>query len=87
MDRSAVIASVLATFPDLPQAQLDRLLSADLPDAERAVILQSWQDARLVPGPDGWAVFLGILRAAADVANLVIPIESAVQGIANIGRG
>lgn len=86
-DRAAVIAQVIANFPDIPETQLDRLLSPEMPDDERAIILQSWADAKIVPGPDGWAVFLGILKASAELANLVIPIEGAVQGLINIGRG
>ena len=86
-DRGAVMAKVIATFPDIQQVQLDRLLSPDLPDDERAIILQSWNDAQVIPGPDGWAVFLNILKGAADIANLVIPIEGVVQGIVSIGRG
>jgi len=87
VNRAEVLARVVATFPDVPPAQLDRLLSAELPDDERRVILQSWDDAKKIPGPDGWAVFMSILRACADVADLVIPIEGAVQGIVSIGKG
>ena len=32
-------------------------------------------------------MFLNILKACADVADLVIPIEGAVQGVINIGHG
>jgi hypothetical protein len=87
VNRAELLAKVVETFPDLPHAQVDRLLSAELRDDERQIILQSWADAKKIPGPDGWAVFMQILRACADVANLVIPIEGAVQGIVSIGRG
>ena len=87
IDKSSVIAQVVAAFPDVSEAQLSRLLSPEMPDEERAIILKSWNDAKVVPGPDGWTVFLNILKASAEIANLVIPIEGALQGIANIGRG
>ena len=87
MNRAATLAKVVETFPGIPQAELERLLSPDLPDAERGIILQSWHDAAVIPGPDGWTVFLQIIRACADVASLVIPIEGAVQGIVTIGHG
>jgi hypothetical protein len=87
MDRTTVMAQVIATFPEIPQAQLDRLLSADLPDDERAIILQSWADAKIIPGPSAWVVVLQILKLASDIASLVVPIEGAVQGIITIGHG
>lgn len=86
-DRAAVAAQVLGAFPGIPPVQLERMLSGAMPDDEIAVVVQSWSDAKVVPGPDAWTVFLGILKASADVANLVIPIEGAVQGIVNIGHG
>ena len=87
MNRSAVMAQVVAACPGIPIPELDRMLSGEMPESEIAVVVKSWNDAKLVPGPDGWTVFLNILKACADVADLVIPIEGAVQGVINIGHG
>lgn len=87
MTRAELLVRVTTAFPGVPKWQLDRLLSADLPEDERVAVLRSWDDAGAVPGPSGWAVFVGILSECAAVAELVIPIEGAIQGIINIGHG
>jgi hypothetical protein len=87
VNRAAVAAQVLAAFPGVSHAQLDRMLSGAMPDDEIEIVVRSWNDAKVVPGPDAWTVFLNILKASADIANLIIPIEGAVQGVINIGHG
>ena len=43
-----------------------------------------YKDAGKVPGPDGWQVFIAIIKTCAELANLVIPITGAVQGVFGI---
>ncbi len=87
VSRADVAAQVLAAFPGVSPQQLDRMLSGAMPADEIAVVVRSWNDAKVVPGPDAWAVFLKILKACADVADLVIPVEGAVQGVIGIAHG
>ena len=50
-------------------------------DEERALIVQSYRDSGQVPSASGWDIFLKICAACVDIANVVIPLTSAISGI------
>ena len=50
-------------------------------DDERALMIQTYKDAGQVPAASGWDVFLKICAACVDIANVVIPLTGAIQGI------
>jgi hypothetical protein len=48
---------------------------------ERALLVQTYKDAGKIPGPSGWEIFLKIMAACVDIANMVIPLTGAIQGV------
>ncbi len=48
---------------------------------ERAMLIQTYKDAGKVPSADGWTVFLKICAACIDIANVIIPVTQAIQGV------
>ena len=79
---SVCMMEAVAWFAGKPHSDRPPCVSPVIAD-----LLRSWNDAKVVPGPDAWAVFLKILKACADVADLVIPVEGAVQGVIGIAHG
>jgi len=82
MTKSEAVVAIVTALPALSEEDVRGFLACT--DDERALIVQSYKDAGKVPGPDGWRVFLSILGACAELANLVIPITGAVQGVFGI---
>jgi len=80
MTRDEAIAKALAETP-FPPADLEGFLSCT--DAERALLIQTYATANIMTY-SAWKVFLTIIAECEALANLVIPIEAAVQGVFNI---
>jgi hypothetical protein len=82
MTKTDAIVAIVVALPALSEDDVRGFLECT--DDERALIVQSYKDAGKIPGPDGWQTFISIIRVCADLANLVIPITSAVQGVFGI---
>jgi hypothetical protein len=80
MTREEAIAKILVETP-FPSADLEGFLACT--DAERVLIIQTYATANVMDY-SAWKVFLAILAECEALVNLVIPIESAVQGVFNI---
>lgn len=78
--RDEAIAKILAET-SFPPADLEGFLACS--DAERALLVQTYATANVMTY-SAWKVFLAIIGECAALANLVVPIEAAVQGVFNI---
>lgn len=80
--KSEAIVAIVTALPTLSEEDVRGFLACT--DDERSLIVQSYKDAGKVPGPDGWQIFIAIIKTCAELANLVIPITGAVQGVFGI---
>lgn len=87
MTKDGAIALITAQQTALTAQDVEDLAACS-PD-ECAELVRSYNDLRK-PGPDAWAVVLAIFKECADLANLIVPLEGAIQGavgIANAAQG
>jgi hypothetical protein len=82
MTRDEAIVAIVTVLPALSKDDVEGFLACS--DSERALIVQSYKDSGKIPSPSGWTVFVSIVQECAAIANLVIPITGAVQGVFGI---
>ena len=73
------VVQITLEMPFMSQDDVKGFFAAT--DDERALIVQTYKDAGQVPSASGWTIFLKICAACVDVANVVIPLTGAIQGI------
>ncbi len=82
------VVAITTEYPFMSDADVRGFFACT--DDERALIVQTYKDAGKIPGPSGWEVFLKIMGACVDIANMVIPLTGAIQGIygvTQLGKG
>jgi len=82
MSKDEAIVAIVVALPMLSQADVRGFLACS--DDEKLLIVKSYKDYGKIPGPDGWIIFLTIIKECVELANLVIPITGAVQGVFGI---
>lgn len=83
MTKDDAIAAILARQNALSAQDLEDLCACS-PD-ELAALVASYSDLRKA-GPDVWAVVLAVFSECAALANLIVPIEGAIQGAVGIAQ-
>ena len=78
-------ARIAVAYPQLSQQDITDIMSPDLSDADRIFIIKSYKDIGTAPSPSFWDNFLAVLSVIEEVANLFIPITSAISGIYGVG--
>ncbi len=73
------VVAITTEMPFLSDADVRGFFAAS--NEDRALMIQTYKDAGQVPSADGWTVFLKICAACVDIANVVIPVTGAIQGI------
>jgi hypothetical protein len=73
------VVAITEEMPFLSDADVRGFFACS--DDERAMLVQTYKDAGQVPAASGWDVFLTICTACVDIANVVIPLTGAIQGI------
>ena len=79
------IVAITTEYPFLSDADVRGFFACS--DDERALIIQTYKDSGKMPGPSAWDVFLKIMAICVDIANMVIPLTGAIQGVYNLGKG
>jgi hypothetical protein len=82
MTKDDAIVTIVTALPMLTQDDVRGFLACS--GDEQKLIIQSYKDSGKMPGADGWQIFIAIIKECVDLANLVIPITGAVQGVFGI---
>lgn len=77
------VVKITTEMPFLSESDVRGFFAAT--DEERALIIQSYKDSAKIPSADGWTIFLKICSACVEIANVVIPVTQAIQGIYGVG--
>ena len=84
--KEELVAQLSVKYPQLDKTDISDLVSDDISDADKALLVKFYKDAGTAPTASFWDDFLVILKAVEMVANLVIPIASAVNGVYAVGK-
>jgi hypothetical protein len=84
LTKDQAVVALVQLIPNSSEQDVRAFLACS--DAERSLIIQSLKDAQIMPGPSAWDRVLGILRACADLAGLVLPIEGAIVSTYGLTR-
>jgi hypothetical protein len=79
--REDAIAAIAGETP-LTAADLEGFLACS--DIERSELVAAYLDAGKMASASAWDVVIAILKECAELANVVVPLEGAVQGIFGI---
>lgn len=72
-------AKLLTLIPNSTDQEIASFLACS--DDERAIVIKGFIDSKRVPARSTWDEVVAVLKACADFANLVIPIEGAISGV------
>lgn len=83
MTKDDAIAAILARQNALSAQDIEDLAACS--PTELGELVSAMNDLRQ-PGPDAWAVVLSVFKEVAELANLIIPLEGAIQGAVGIAQ-
>jgi hypothetical protein len=81
MSKEDAVATLTVKYPGLSNDDILDLLSPELSIADKALLVKFYKDAGIAPSASFWDDMLKVLQMVESIANLVIPIASAITGV------